>query len=160
MAVRTRIEILDRYRGKMNKERLRMDSSDDPAEEVEKLHPVGSRVMETLRVLKLEGEMQIGSIASSPAPLLFDQHDQSQYQDIRRRFARVYSELKINTQVEDNEPGSSYSRSERNLEELDQLNKEYIVMAAPRFLSLLNFHLGSDLSKRGSEDDNNLDEQG
>jgi hypothetical protein len=109
LAVRTRLEVLDKYRGVMAQERSRLAHSEDPAEALGKLHPLGGRILESLRTIVLEAELQ-GTKLDAPPPNLFD---------------------------EDREPKAKYVRTERLLDELYRMNKEYIGIAAPTFLSML-----------------------
>jgi hypothetical protein len=137
LAVRTRMEVLNRYRGKMAQEHRRLARSLDPAEELCKRHPLGSRVMEILRTIMLEAEMQ-GSYLDSPPILLFEGDEQKKYEDIREKFKLLYSDLATATQKEDEQADGTYVETEKHLDSLLELNKDYIGIAAPRFLSVLD----------------------
>jgi hypothetical protein len=70
LAVRTRLEVLDKYRGLVAQESSRLARSDDPAEALGKLHPLGGRILESIRTIILEAELQ-GSKLEAPAANLF-----------------------------------------------------------------------------------------
>jgi TIR domain len=142
LAVRMRLEVLDRYRGKMARERLRLSGSNDPVEELGKFHPLGSRVLETLRTIVLEAEMQ-GSRLEADPPTLFEGEDQVRYEEIREVFKTNFAELERVTETEDQQREGTYTGTEKILDSLLELNKDYLRFAAPRFMSLLNARVGS-----------------
>jgi hypothetical protein len=82
LAVRTRIEVLDRYKGKLAKECLQIAQSTDPADELGKRNPLGARLLQTLDTIVLEAEMQ-GTHIDQSAPLLFDGKAQIQTYALR-----------------------------------------------------------------------------
>jgi hypothetical protein len=137
LAVRTRMEVLNRYRGKMAQEHRRLAKSLDPADELSKRHPLGGRVMEILRTIILEAEMQ-GTYVNSPPMLLFEGGEQKQYEDIREKFKGLYSDLATCTQKEDQQSDGTYVETEKHLDALLELNKDYVAIAAPRFLKILD----------------------
>lgn len=141
LAVRTRLEVLDRYKGKMARECVRINESHDPADELGKLHPLGGRVLEILRTIVLEAEMQ-GTRIREPPPILFDGQAQRRYEEIRDTFGSLLTELKQVTSREDQQPEGAYLQTEKLLEDLQKINKDYIEIAAPQFLSILNARVG------------------
>lgn len=137
LAVRTRLEVLDKYRGAMAQESSRLAQSDDPAEALGKLHPLGARVLESLRTIVLEAELQ-GSKLDAPPPHLFDDDaKQATYEKIRDEFESWFIKFQAVTKEEDNDPAGKYIKTERLLDELFDLHKKYIAIAAPTFLSML-----------------------
>ena len=137
LAVRTRLEVLDKYRGIMAQESSRLARSQDPAEVLGKLHPLGARVLESLRTIVLEAELQ-GSKLDMPPPSLFDDDTkQATYERLRGEFKSWVIEFQAVTNEEDNEPGGKYIQTERLLDELYELNRKYIAIAAPTFLNML-----------------------
>jgi TIR domain len=142
LAVRTRFEVLDRYRGKMAKERLRLTASSDPAEKIGKLHPLGGRVLETLRTMVLEAAMQ-GSVLEAAPPVLFEGQDQTRYEEMRESFKSMLAELERVTEAEDQQRDGTYAGTEKILDNLFELNKNYLQIAEPRFISLLDERIGS-----------------
>jgi hypothetical protein len=142
LAVRTRLEVLDRYRGKMAKERLRLTGSSDPVEELGKLHPLGGRVLETLRTIVLEAEMQGSRLDAAPA-FLFEGEAQVRYEEMRETFKSMFAELERVTEAEDQQRDGTYAGTEKILDTLLDLNKDYLRIAAPRFISFLNARIGS-----------------
>jgi hypothetical protein len=137
LAVRTRLEVLDKYRGVMAQESARLARSNDPAEVLGKLHPLGGRVLESLRTIVLEAELQGSKFSAPPANLFLDDAKQATYETIRNRFTSWFDDFRDVTSKEDKEPEGKYIQTERLLDELYDLNKEYITIAAPTFLSML-----------------------
>jgi hypothetical protein len=133
LAVRTRLEVLDKYRGAMAQESSRLAQSDDPAEALGKLHPLGARVLESLRTIALEAELQ-GSKLDAPPPHLFDDDaKQATYEKIRDEFKSWFIKFQAVTKEEDNEPEGKYIKTERLLDELFDLHKKYIQSRLPLF---------------------------
>src|SRR5262249_51513426 len=137
LAVRTRLEVLDKYRGVMAQESARLVRSKDPAEVLGKLHPLGGRVLESLRTIVLEAELQGTNPNAPPANLFPDDAKQATYETIRNRFTSWFEDFRDVTSKEDKEPEGKYIQTERLLDELYDLNKKYITIAAPTFLSML-----------------------
>ena len=136
LAVRTRIELLDPYKGKLANERRRIDESTDPAEELRKANLIGSRVLEIFQNIAFEAEMQ-GTCIHENAPLLFEGHAQVEYSKLRTSLSETLATLKLVVSDEDKNPEKQYVGTERLLNELDRVNNEYIELAAPRFFKLL-----------------------
>jgi hypothetical protein len=102
-----------------------------------KLHPLGARVLESLRTIALEAELQ-GSKLDAPPPHLFDDDaKQATYEKIRDEFKSWFIKFQAATTEEDNDPEGKYVKTERLLDELFDLHKKYIAIAAPTFLSML-----------------------
>jgi hypothetical protein len=141
LAVRMRLEVLDRYRGRMAREYRRLKRSKDPAQELGKLHPLGGRVLEILRTIVLEAEMQGSRLEAAPANL-FDDTDQERYEELRERFKSIFAELKMISSEEDQGDGR-YPETEKVLDVLHEINRDYIQIAGPKFLSSLNARIGS-----------------
>jgi hypothetical protein len=141
LAVRMRLEVLNRYRGKMAPESARLAGSRDPAEELGRLHPLGGRVLEILRTIVLEAELQGSRL--DVVPVLFDGREQGHYEDIRERFNLLYADLRRTTAEEDQQAVGSYNKTERILDSLHELNRDYIRIAAPKFLAMLDERIGS-----------------
>ena len=137
LAVRTRLEVLDKYRGAMARESARLAQSKDPAEALERLHPLGARVLESIRTIVLEAELQ-GSRLDVPPPALFDDDDdQATYEKTRDQFKSWLTDFQHVTEKEDSESEGKYVQTELLLDELYDLHKKYIAIAAPTFLSML-----------------------
>ena len=121
----------------MAQESSRLARSQDPAEVLGKLHPLGARILESLRTIVLEAELQ-GSKLDMPPPSLFDDDTkQATYERLRGEFKSWVIEFQAVTNEEDNEPGGKYIQTERLLDELYELNRKYIAIAAPTFLNML-----------------------
>jgi TIR domain len=138
LAVRTRLEVLDKYRGAMARESSRLAQSDDPAEALERLHPLGGRILESVRTIVLEAELQ-GSKLGAPPPALFDDDaDQATFEKIRDQFKSWLTNFEHVTVKEDSESEGKYIQTELMLNELYDMNRKYIAIAAPTFLSMLD----------------------
>jgi hypothetical protein len=137
LAVRTRLEVLDKYRGVMAKESSRLAQSDDPAEALGKLHPLGSRVLESLRTIVLEAELQGSKLDTPPAHLFDDDAEQATYEKIRDEFKSWFIKFQAVTKEEDNEPEGKYIKTDHLLDDLYEMNRKYIAIAAPTFLNML-----------------------
>jgi hypothetical protein len=137
LAVRTRLEVLDKYRGVMAQESARLARSKDPAEALGKLHPLGSRILESIRTIVLEAELQGTNLNAPPANLFHDDAKQATYETIRNRFRSWFEDFRDVTSREDEELEGKYIQTERLLDELYDLNKKYIAIAAPTFLNML-----------------------
>jgi len=137
LAVRTRLEVLDKYRGVVARESSRLAHSQDPAEALGRLHPLGSRILESMRTIVLEAELQ-GSKLDAPAANLFqDDAEQALYEEMRNRFRSWFEDFRAVTSREDKESEGKYIETERLLDELYNMNRQYIAIAAPTFLSML-----------------------
>jgi hypothetical protein len=137
LAVRTRLEVLEKYRGAMAQESSRLAQSEDPAEALGKLHPLGARILESMRTIVLEAELQ-GTKLDTPPPNLFDDDTkQATYERIREEFNAWFIKFQAVTKEEDNEPEKKYNQTEQLLDELYEFNKKYIAIAAPTFLNML-----------------------
>ena len=137
LAVRTRLEVLEKYRGAMAQESSRLAQSEDPAEALGKLHPLGARILGSMRTIVLEAELQ-GTKLDTPPPNLFDDDTkQATYERIREEFKSWFIKFQAVTKEEDNEPEKKYNQTEQLLDELYEFNKKYIAIAAPTFLNML-----------------------
>src|SRR5262249_30910751 len=92
---------------------------------------------QTLDTIVLEAEMQ-GTHIDQSAPILFDGKAQIEYADIRTSFSSMLTQLKHVIPEEDKDPERKYTETERLLSELDRLYKNYIEMAGPKFLEIIN----------------------
>ena len=137
LAVRTRLEVLDKYRGAMAKESSRLAQSKDPAEVLGKLHPLGGRILEIIRTIVLEAELQGSNFNAPPANLFHDGAKQATYERIRDEFKSWLVKLQAVTRQEDHEPEGKYIQTEQLLNELHDMHSEYIAIAAPTFLGML-----------------------
>jgi hypothetical protein len=138
LAVRIRLEVLDKYRGAIAKESARLRQSEDPADDLGKQFPLGSRILETIRAIALEAELQ-GSRPNDPPPYLFrNDAQQAVYERIRGEFKSWLTKFRVATRQEDCEAEGKYIQTERLLEALHEMNQEYIAIAAPTFLSMLD----------------------
>src|SRR6516164_1076035 len=136
LAVRTRLEVLEKYRGAMAQESSRLAQSEDPAEALGKLHPLGGRILESIRTIVLEAELQ-GSKLDAPTPNLFDDDaEQATYEKIRGQFKSWLTNFQDVARKEDEE-GGKYVQTELCLDELFEINRKYIAIGASNFLRML-----------------------
>lgn len=134
VAVRIRIEVLDRYKGRMA-ESLRLSRSIDP--QLSKLHPPGSQLLGTLKAILREAEMH-GYDLTATAPTLFVGENQIRYEKLRSAFNSNLIDLKRTASEEDQQPDGTYVETEKLLNVLQQLNSEYISIAGPYFLNIID----------------------
>jgi hypothetical protein len=137
LAVRTRLEVLDRYRGIVAQESSRLAQSKDPGEALGKQHPLGGRILESIRTIVLEADLQGSKLDSPPANLFHDDAQQATYERIRAEFKSWLTRFQAVTREEDNEAEGKYIQTEQLLDELYDMIKQYIAIAAPTFLSML-----------------------
>ena len=136
LAVRMRLEVLDKYRGAMARERARLVQSKDPAEALSKLHPLGARVLEIIRTIVLEAELQGSNLNAPPANLFNNDAEQAAYEKTRDRFRSWLEDFYDVTTREDKESEGKYIHTEQLLDELCAMTQKYIAIAAPNFLSM------------------------
>ena len=137
LAVRTRLEVLDKYRGTMAEESSRLAQSEDPAEALGKLHPLGGRILESIRTIVLEAELQGSKLDAAPPNLFDDDVEQATYEKIRGQFKSWLTNFQHVTMKEDSEPEGKYAQTELLLDEFYDMNGKYIAIAAPNFLKML-----------------------
>jgi TIR domain len=137
LGVRTRLEILDKFKGRladMHRDRM---LSRGPEDEIKTASPVGLRVLLALDAIWQEA-MAHGFRPDQQAPTLFERADeQTAYEVVRNRGVALWTELKAAAAAEDGSDSDNYSQTERLLGGLEKLNDAYIKLALPRLQALL-----------------------
>jgi hypothetical protein len=137
LGVRTRIEVIQEFGGRMSQIYRDKVINHSPAEEVGRNFTVGSRMIKTLQAIYEEATAH-GFRPNQPPPRLFSNRvQQKQYQDIRAKGVRLWDELAKTAVKEDHEGSGRYGETERLLSELKKINDEYLEMAVPRLAVLL-----------------------
>jgi TIR domain len=136
LAVRTQLEVLDRYLGHTSEIYREKVTSTRPEDEVARNNPVGRRVVETLDAILREA-ISHGTSPSEDAPLLFEGEAQSTYENIRTREIQVLNELKRVAEQEDESGKGEYPETERLLANLKTVNEDYLAIVLPRIEELL-----------------------
>jgi hypothetical protein len=136
LAVRTQLEVLDRYLGHTSEIYLEKVTSTRPEDEVARNSPVGSRVVKTLDAILCEA-VSHGTRPNEHAPLLFEGERQSTYENIRTREIQVLNELKRVAEQEDERGTGEYPETERLLADLKTVNEDYLALVLPRIKELL-----------------------
>ena len=91
--------------------------------------------------------MQGSRLDAAPA-FLFEGEDQVRYEEIRELFKTEFAELERVTETEDQQREGTYTGTEKILDSLLELNKDYLRIAAPRFMSFLTRASGPKVSSR------------
>jgi hypothetical protein len=136
LAVRTQLEVLDRYLGHTSEIYREKVTSTRPEDEVARNNPVGRRVVETLDAILREA-VSHGTRPSEDAPLLFEGEAQNTYENIRTREIQVLNELKRVAEQEDESGKGEYPETERLLADLKTVNEDYLAIVLPRIEELL-----------------------
>jgi TIR domain len=136
LAVRTRLEVVDPYLGQMSRIHHQKVLSERPEDALAKQNPVGGRLIAALDAIWQEA-VSHGVKPTGPAPRLFGESDQRDFEELRSRALSVVSELKFAAEKEDKNGAGEYAESERLLGELDKINRRYLRVALPRLEELL-----------------------
>jgi hypothetical protein len=137
LSVRTRLEILDRFRGHMADIHRDKVLSCCPEDVIGTESPVGRRVLLALDAIWQEA-MAHGFQPSRHPPTLFERPDEQEaYRAVRERGIVLWSQLKTAAAAEDESRSGDYPETERLLGELAKINDTYIKLALPRLQALL-----------------------
>ena len=137
LGVRTRIEIIDGFSGRLSKLHAQMIESTSEMDLITRTSPVGRRLVEALEAITEEGQAN-GLRPDDPAPFLFsDPSEQEEYERIRAQAAAIWEKLKDVAQAEDKDKSGNYSETESLIIELKVLNERYLKIALPRLNALL-----------------------
>jgi len=146
LGVRTRIEVIEAFSGRMSQIYHDKVLSDSPMEEVGRNFTV--RMIKALQAIRDEA-MAHGFNPKAPPPRLFaDQAEQRRYQNIRDRGILLWDELAKAATKEDQEGRGRYVETERLLAELRKMNDEYLKVALPRLDALLRTSRLNPISAR------------
>jgi hypothetical protein len=136
LAVRTRLEVLDPFLGRMSQVHRTKVLSDSARDLIARRNPVGGRVTEALDAI-LQEAFAHGMRPQDVPPILFEKPAQQQYEEIRKHATGVWDELKEKALEEDQKGTGEYPESERLLAELDRYNQAYLDLSLPRLGELL-----------------------
>jgi hypothetical protein len=136
LAVRTRLEVLDPFLGHTSQIYRDKVLSTRPENEVSRKNPVGSRLVEALDAIWQEA-LSHGMKLDEPAPKLFEEPTQQIYEDLRKRGILVLNEIEQIAPQEDQKATGDYPETERLLEQLNQINEDYLAIVLPRIEELL-----------------------
>lgn len=136
LAVRTRLEVLDPFLGRMSQVHRDKVLSTRPRDAIATRNPVGRRVTEALDAIWQEA-LAHGMRPDSPPPRLFDEPAQHDYEDLRARALAGWQELQKKAADEDRKGTGEYPESERLLRELDECIQAYLDLTLPRLRELL-----------------------
>ncbi|MBV9998857.1 MAG: TIR domain-containing protein [Verrucomicrobia bacterium] len=136
LAVRTRLEVLDPFLGRMAEVHRDKVLSAHPRDAIARRNPVGGRVTEALDAI-LQEALAHGMRPGDPPPRLFEGPAQHEYEEIRNRAVSLWQGLKNKTWQEDQKGTGEYPESELLLGELDQCNQAYLDLSLPRLQELL-----------------------
>jgi TIR domain len=137
LAVRTRLEVLDPFLGRMSQVHRDKVLSKRPRDVIARRNPVGGRVTEALDAI-LQESLAHGMRPNDVPPILFERPaQQEKYEEIRNRAVALWHELKEKALEEDKKGTGQYPESERLLAELDKYNQAYLDLSLPRLRELL-----------------------
>lgn len=134
LAIRTRLEIIDPFIGRVSliqKEKLRSRRAED---KIGRKFRIGGRLVEALNTIVREAVSHGVRLGENP-PVLFEGSAQHQYEDLRERGERVWNSLEEAAKLGDRT--GDYSETERLLEELMQTNEDYLALVLPRIEQLM-----------------------
>jgi TIR domain-containing protein len=137
LGVRTRLEILDKFKGRLADMQHDRMLSYGPEDEIKTRSLVGLRVLLALDAIWQEA-MAHGFRPDQHAPTLFERADeQRQYEAVRNNGIALWTELKAAAAAEDQSGSETYPQTERLLGELEKTNDAYLKLALPRLQALL-----------------------
>jgi hypothetical protein len=136
LAVRTRLEVLDPFLGRMSQVHRDKVLSKRPRDAIARRNPVGGRVTEALDAIWQEALLH-GMRPDDAPPTLFEEPAQQEYEELRNRALASWHGLKEKAQEEDQKGTGEYPESERLLGELDKCNQAYLDLSLPRLRELL-----------------------
>jgi TIR domain len=136
LAVRTRLEVLDPFLGRMSQVHREKILSMRPRDAIARRNPVGGRVTEALDAIWQEA-ISHGVRPDEPPPELFQEPAQQEYEQLRNCALAAWLGLKEKAPEEDQKGTGEYPESERLLSELDKSNQAYLDLSLPRLRELL-----------------------
>jgi hypothetical protein len=136
LAVRTRLEILNPFLGRMSQVHRDKILSTRPRDAIARRNLVGSRVVEALDTIWQEA-LAHGMRPDSPPPSLFGEPAQKEYEELRNGALALWEELREKALEEDQKRTGDYPESERLLGELNNSVQAYLALSLPRLQELL-----------------------
>jgi hypothetical protein len=137
LAVRTRLEVLDPFLGRMSQVHKDKVLSPHKRDAIARRNPVGSRVVEALDAIWQEA-LAHGMRPGGRPPVMFEKSaQQHEYEELRNRALASWQELVKKAQEEDEKTTGEYPESERLLGQLDKEVQAYLDLSLPRLRELL-----------------------
>ncbi len=134
LAVRTRLEVIDPFIGRLSQIQQEKSQSTRDEDEIGRKFAVGGRLLEALDTIFREAASHGLRLGEDP-PHLFDGVDQQHYESLRDRAEQVWSRLGDAAKQDD--VTGDYSETERLLVTLKEANEEYLELVLPRIEQLL-----------------------
>jgi TIR domain len=134
LAIRTRLEIIDPFIGRVSQTQKDKLNSTRDEDKIGRKFGIGGRLVEALDTIVREASSHGVRINDDP-PILFDGSAQHQYEEIRHRGEQSWSGLEEAARQGD--LTGDYSETERLLGELKQINEDYLALVLPRIEELL-----------------------
>jgi len=134
LAIRTRLEIIDPFIGRVSlfqQQKLRSRRAED---KIGRKFRVGGRLVEALNTIVREAVSHGVRLGEDP-PILFEGAAQHQYEELRERGERDWNSLEDAAKQGDRT--GDYSETERLLGELKQTNEDYLALVLPRIEQLM-----------------------
>lgn len=133
LAVRTRLEIIEPFKGHMAElQKKKIDSIRE--HEMGRQFKVGGRLIEALAIIVREATSHGVRVGEEP-PKLFDGLAQAKYEELVHRGTQIWQSLNDAATKDDRD--GDYSETERLLGELKQINEDYLALVLPRIEELL-----------------------
>jgi hypothetical protein len=136
LAVRTRLEVLDPFLGRMSQVHDEKVLSKEPRDEIARSIPVGARVTEALDTI-LQEALAHGVRSGGPAPKLFEGPAQREYEKLRDGSLASGQKLMMKAKEEDQKGTGEYPETEQLLDELNRHIQAYLGLSLPRLRKLL-----------------------
>jgi hypothetical protein len=134
LAVRTRLEIIDPFIGRLSKAQQDKLQSTRDEDEIGRHFGIGGRLVEALNTIVREAASHGLRVGDHP-PILFDGSVQQLYEEIRDRGMRNWSLLEEAAKQGDRT--GDYSEAEKLLAKLQEVNEDYLALVLPRIEELL-----------------------
>jgi hypothetical protein len=134
LAIRTRLEILDPFMGRVSQTQQEKIRSIREEYQIGRNFRIGGRLVEALNTIIREAASH-GLRPDEPAPILFDGSAQQRYEEIRDRGMNAWTRLE--EAGKEGDRTGDYSETERLLAELKQINEDYLALVLPRIEDLL-----------------------
>ncbi len=134
LAIRTRLEIVDPFIGRVSQIQLEKSRSRRAEDEIGRKIGIGSRLVEALDTIVREAASHGMRLGEDP-PKLFEGAAQHEYEAIRDRGQEVWTQLNEAAPIGDQT--GDYSKTETMLGELKRINEDYLALALPRLEELL-----------------------
>ncbi|AUC97768.1 MULTISPECIES: toll/interleukin-1 receptor domain-containing protein [Bradyrhizobium] len=134
LAIRTRLEIVDAFSGRLSQIQKQKLQSRRDEDEIGRKIGIGSRLVEALNTIVQEA-VSHGVRPEDDPPILFDAPVQDRFLEIRQRGVQTWNELE-RAAIRDDGTGD-YAETERLLIELKKNNEGYLALVLPRIEELV-----------------------